>query len=48
MTYYSRGLAFMDQYDYRLAYENFKKAYELDDSFIEAKRKMEIYRPLAG
>jgi len=48
MTYYSRGLAHMDQYDYRLAYENFKKAYELDDSFIEAKRKMEIYRPLAG
>ncbi|MBU2652422.1 MAG: hypothetical protein KKA81_15950, partial [Bacteroidetes bacterium] len=48
MTYYSRGLQFMDEYDYREAYENFKKAYELDPSFAEAKRKMEIYRPLAS
>lgn len=48
MTYYSRGLEFMDQYDYKLAYENFKKAYEMDPSFAEAKRKMDIYRPLAG
>ncbi len=48
MTYYSRGLQYMDQYDYREAYENFKKAYELDPSFAEAKRKMEIYRPLAS
>ncbi len=48
MDYYSRGLQYMDQYDYREAYENFKKAYELDPSFAEAKRKMEIYRPLAS
>lgn len=47
-TYYSLGLDYMDKYDYKSAYENFKKAYELDDSFAEAKRKMEIYRPLAG
>ena len=47
-TYYSKGLEFMDRYEYRQAYEHFKKAYELDNSFAEAKRKMEIYRPLAG
>lgn len=47
-TYYSLGLDYMDKYDYKQAYENFKKAYELDESFVEAKRKMEIYRPLAS
>jgi TolB-like protein len=47
-TYYSMGLDYMDKYDYKLAYENFKKAYDMDSSFFEAKRKMEIYRPLAG
>lgn len=47
-TLYSRGLDFMDKYDYKNAYECFKKAYEMDNSFAEAKRKMEIYRPLAG
>lgn len=47
-TYYSMGLDYMDKYDYKLAYENFKKAYDMDNSFTEAKRKMEIYRPLAG
>jgi TolB-like protein len=47
-TYYSMGLEFMDKYDYKQAYEHFKKAYELDNTFVEARRKMEIYRPLAG
>jgi tetratricopeptide (TPR) repeat protein len=47
-TYYSMGLEYMDRYDYKNAYEHFKKAYELDNEFVEAKRKMEIYRPLVG
>jgi tetratricopeptide (TPR) repeat protein len=47
-TVYSKGLDYMDKYDYRNAYECFKKAFELDKTFAEAKRKMEIYRPLAG
>lgn len=45
---YARGLDFADKYDYKQAYEFFKKAYEMDTEFAEAKRKMEIYRPLAG
>jgi len=45
---YARGLDFMDQYDYAKAYEYFKMAYDKDNSFTEAKRKMEIYRPLIG
>ncbi len=47
-TLYSMGLEYMDRYDYKGAYEHFKKAYELDNEFTEAKRKMEIYRPLVG
>jgi TolB-like protein len=47
-TLYSRGLQFMDQYDYKKAFEYFKQAYDLDNTFVEAKRKMEIYQPLAG
>lgn len=47
-TVYSKGLDYMDKYDYKKAYECFKKAYDLDKTFAEAKRKMEIYRPLAG
>lgn len=46
-TLYSQGLYHMDRYDYKKAYEFFKKAYEMDSTFVEAKRKMEIYRPLA-
>jgi TolB-like protein len=45
---YSQGLDYMDKYDYKNAYECFKKAYDLDNKFVEAKRKMDIYRPLAG
>lgn len=45
---YAKGLDYMDRYDYQKAYEYFKKAYENDKSFIEAKRKMDIYRPLVG
>ena len=48
VTLYSQGLAFMDKYDYKAAYQYFKRAYELDNKFVEARRKMEIYRPLAG
>ncbi len=46
-TLYSRGLEFEDQYDYKNAYDYFKQAYDLDQTFAEAKRKMDIYRPLA-
>lgn len=48
LYYYSLGLEQMDQYDYKNAYENFKKAYELDNSFVEAKQKMDTYSPLVG
>ncbi len=43
---YSQGLYYMDQYNYAKAYDFFKKAYEKDNSFEEAKEKMEVYRPL--
>jgi TolB-like protein len=46
-TLYSKGLQYEDQYDYQNAYDYFKQAYELDQNFAEAKRKMDIYRPLA-
>ncbi|MBN2070978.1 MAG: hypothetical protein JW814_05925 [Candidatus Krumholzibacteriota bacterium] len=45
---YSLGLKYMDEYDYKKAYEHFKMAYEKDNSFTEAKKKMEIYKPLIG
>jgi TolB-like protein len=45
---YSKGLEYSDRYDYRKAYDYFKKAYELDSNFIEAKQKMDNLRPLAG
>ncbi len=48
MAFYSKGLEQMDKYNYKEAYELFKKAYELDSTFVEAKRKMDIYRPLAS
>jgi TolB-like protein len=47
-SHYAMGLDYMDKYDYKKAYEHFKAAYDLDNNFVEAKRKMEIYRPLAG
>ncbi len=47
-TFYAKGLEYMDLYDYTKAYEYFKKAYDLDNQFAEAKRKMEIYEPLVG
>ena len=46
-TLYSKGLHYMDKYDYKKAYDFFKLAYEKDNSFVEAKQKMDIYRPLA-
>ncbi|MBN2183978.1 MAG: hypothetical protein JW746_01490 [Candidatus Krumholzibacteriota bacterium] len=45
---YSLGLKYMDNYEYKKAYEHFKMAYEKDNSFSEAKKKMEIYKPLIG
>ena len=45
-TLYSKGLEYMDQYEYESAYEYFKLAYEMDNDFAEAKRKMDLYRPL--
>lgn len=47
-TYYAKGLEYMDRYDYEKAYEYFKRAYEKDPQFAEAKRKMEIYEPLVS
>jgi TolB-like protein len=48
LYHYSLGLEYMDIYDYKNAYENFKKAYDMDKDFIQAKQKMDIYRPLVG
>jgi curli biogenesis system outer membrane secretion channel CsgG len=45
---YSLGLKYMDEYQYEKAYDYFRKAYEKDNSFTEAKRKMEIYKPLVS
>jgi TolB-like protein len=47
-TLYSKGLDYMDKYNYQKAYEYFKLAYEADNSFTEAKRKMDIYKPLVS
>jgi TolB-like protein len=46
-TFYSKGLEYSDRYDYKQAYEYFKKAYELDSSFTKAKKKMDLLAPLA-
>ena len=43
---YSMGLKYLDRYEYKKAYDFFKKAYEKDNNFAEAKRKMEVYKPL--
>ncbi|MFH1686367.1 MAG: CsgG/HfaB family protein [bacterium] len=45
---YAKGIEYMDRYDYSRAYDFFKKAYEMDPLFAEAKRKMEIYEPLVS
>jgi tetratricopeptide (TPR) repeat protein len=47
-TLYAKGLEYSDRYDYKQAYEYFKKAYELDPNFTEAKQKMDILHPLAS
>ncbi len=44
---YSRGLYHVDKYEYAKAYDYFKQAYETDGTFADAKKKMDIYRPLA-
>jgi len=45
---YSLGLKYMDEYQYEKAYDYFRKAYEKDNTFTEAKKKMEIYKPLVS
>ena len=45
---YSLGLKYMDEYKYAKAYDYFRQAYEKDNSFVEAKKKMEVYKPLVG
>ncbi|MDD3731129.1 MAG: CsgG/HfaB family protein [candidate division Zixibacteria bacterium] len=47
-TLYAKGLYYMDQYDYKKAYEFFRMAYDMDNTFTEAKKKMDIYHPLAA
>lgn len=47
-AFYSKGLEYSDRYDYKQAYEYYKKAYELDSSFTEAKQKMDLLQPLAS
>ncbi len=42
---YALGLEFEDKYDYPTAFGHFMKALEIDPDFIEAKRKVDIYRP---
>ncbi len=44
---YAQGLYYVDHYEYAKAYDCFKKAYDLDDTYSDAKKKMDIYRPLA-
>lgn len=46
VSLYAKGLEYMDRYEYESAYSYFKQAYEMDNSFEEAKRKMDLYRPL--
>jgi len=45
---YSKGLVCMEDYDYKQAYEHFERAYQLDSNFVQAKHKMDIYRPLVS
>jgi len=44
-TQYAMGLQFEDKYDYPKAFEHFMRAYEIDPNFIEAKKKVDVYRP---
>ncbi len=46
-TLYSKGLYYVDHYEYAKAYDFFKQAYAMDQTYAAAKRKMDIYRPLA-
>jgi TolB-like protein len=45
---YSIGLKYLDKYEYEKAYNHFKKAYDKDNSFMEAKKKMAVYKPLVA
>ncbi len=48
MYYYGLGLELGDKYDYSGAYENFKKACDLDADFAQAREQMKNYFPLKG
>ncbi len=48
MLHYSEGLQHFDRLNYESAYEAFKKAYEMDESFVEAKNKLELLKPLVA
>lgn len=48
MLQYSQGLDHLDHLNYQMAYDAFKKAYDLDNSFAEAKRKLELLKPLVA
>ncbi len=42
---YALGLELEDKYDYPKAFEHFMKALEIDPDFMEAKNKVDVYRP---
>jgi TolB-like protein len=46
MMAYSDGLQYMEQGDYRAAFEKFNEAVEHDSSFVRAERKAESLRPM--
>jgi TolB-like protein len=45
-TLYAEGLKYLDAFEYKKAYEYFKKAAEKDPDYAEAKEKMQILEPL--
>lgn len=46
MLSYSQGLAFLDQEDYRAAYEKFLEALQYDQNYTRAQLKIESLRPM--
>ena len=45
---FAKGVEYEKKHDYKLAYEHFKKAFELDPGFKEAETKMNVYVHLAA
>ncbi|MFH1372686.1 MAG: CsgG/HfaB family protein [bacterium] len=48
LQHYAEGLQLIDRYDYKRAYDCFRKALEMDSTFIQAQQKIDTYRPLVG